>query len=124
MSLAIQYAVTTVQIANKMMGYHWLRRTLMSWFTPEIAQSRSQFKKASALLEPYLAERLERCLASDLKKPDDLMQWLIDSIPEGRTDLDLHTAVQLEAVQAATFNLSFQVRYGPEDHNLLTRDSS
>lgn len=109
MTLAIQYAMITVQIANTMMSYHPLQRPLIAWFIPEISQSRALFKKATVLLEPYLTQRLEECEAADFEKPDDLMQWLIDSVPERRADVNFHTGIQMEAVQAATFNLAFQV---------------
>jgi aspirochlorine biosynthesis cytochrome P450 monooxygenase len=109
MSLAIQYAMSTVQVADKMMSYHWLQRPFISWFLSDIPQLRSQFKKASAILKPFLTQRLEQCLDPSFEKPDDLMQWLIDTVPDRRSDIDFHTGIQMEAVQAATFNLTFQV---------------
>lgn len=122
--MAIQYAVTTVEVANTMMGYHWLQRPLMSYFNPGIPLLKSQLRNAAALLEPFLKQRLEQCVASDIEKPDDLMQWLIDSVPERKADVEFHTGIQMEAVQAGTFNLAFQVCDDLKVGNLLIKISS
>ncbi|MCJ1401073.1 hypothetical protein MMC11_004285 [Xylographa trunciseda] len=108
-NLALDYAIQTVTVASKMSSCHWLLRPIKAYMLPDIPYMKSQFTKAKKLLEPILRKRLEDALDPNFEKPNDLMQWIIDSSAEYRDDLDMHTRVQMEAVQAATFNVAFQV---------------
>ena len=107
--MTLDYAIQTATIADKLGTFHRALRPLMSLFRREIPHMHSQFQKASALLEPILRERLASSRDENLQKPDDLVQWIIDSETQHRDNLLYHTRIQMEAVQAATFNLAFQV---------------
>lgn len=80
-------------------------RPFKALFLPEIGKMSQQFKQASKLLSPVLNARL----LGDAPGTKDLMQWIIDNYPGQSNSLTLHTRLQLEAVQAATYNLAFQV---------------
>lgn len=88
-----------------MSNTHWILRPLKALFLPEIGKMSQQFEQASKLLSPVLKARL----SGDVTGTKDLMQWIIDNYPEQSSNLTLHTRLQLEAVQAATYNLAFQV---------------
>ncbi|KAK2836992.1 hypothetical protein FQN49_006518, partial [Arthroderma sp. PD_2] len=103
--LTLDYAISTVTIAAKMSNTHWSLRPLKALFLPEIGKMSRQFKQASKLLAPVLEARLQ----GGNQMPNDLMQWIIENYPDQKKDLVLHTRLQLEAVQAATYNLAFQL---------------
>ncbi|KAE8337078.1 hypothetical protein BDV24DRAFT_177948 [Aspergillus arachidicola] len=103
--LTLDYAISTVTVAGKMSNTHWALRPFKGPFLPETAEMSRQFKRASELLRPTLVARLQQRDAV----PNDLMQWIISNYPDQKDDLTLHTRLQLEAVQAATYNLAFQL---------------
>lgn len=88
-----------------MSNTHWALRPFKGPFLPETAEMSRQFKRATELLRPTLEARLQQ----RGEVPNDLMQWIINNYPDHKDDLILHTRLQLEAVQAATYNLAFQV---------------
>ncbi|EFR00285.1 hypothetical protein MGYG_03288 [Nannizzia gypsea CBS 118893] len=103
--LTLEYAISTVTIAAKMSSTHWSLRPFKAFFLPEIGKMSQQFKQASKLLFPVLEARL----GGEARESKDLMQWIIKNYPKQKNDLTLHTRLQLEAVQAATYNLAFQL---------------
>jgi hypothetical protein len=88
-----------------MSNTHWSLRPLRGLILSERREMRRQFQRATRLVEPILASRLEH----EEVGHGDLMQWIIDHYPNQKDDVVLHTQLQLEAVQAATYNLAFQV---------------
>jgi hypothetical protein len=103
--LTLNYAISTVTVAAKMSNTHWSLRPLRGLNLSERREMRRQFQQATRLVKPILASRLEH----EEVEHGDLMQWIIDHYPNQKDDVVLHTQLQLEAVQAATYNLAFQV---------------
>ncbi|GFF57344.1 radH flavin-dependent halogenase [Aspergillus udagawae] len=102
--VTLNYAISTVTVAAKMSNTHWSLRPLRGLILPEGREMRRQFQRATTLVKPILASRLEQ----EEVGHSDLMQWIIDHYPNQKDDVVLHTQLQLEAVQAATYNLAFQ----------------
>ncbi|KAF7168574.1 hypothetical protein CNMCM5623_001556 [Aspergillus felis] len=102
--LTLSYTISTVTVAAKMSNTHWSLRPLRGLILPERREMSRQFHRATTLVKPILASRLEQEV-----EHDDLMQWIIDHYPNQKDDVVLHTQLQLEAVQAATYNLAFQL---------------
>lgn len=56
----------------------WLR-PLASRLLPQVKKVQTRIKEAENLLQPIVAARQQAAKNPDYQKPDDMLQWLIDS---------------------------------------------
>lgn len=77
---------------------------LVHYFIPEIRRVMGYKKHFKTVLEPVLVTRLQQMRDGDFKRPNDVMQNIIDN-PNGKgRDLEMHALLQLDLAQAAILN--------------------
>ena len=73
----------------------WLR-PLGQYFVSDLRRIRADIARAKAMLQPIMEERLRDMDIPGYEKPDDLIQWLLDTLPVAeRHDYTAQTELQL-----------------------------
>ena len=73
-------------------------------FMPEIRRVMGYKQHFKKVLAPLLEKRLRKMQETDFKRPNDVMQNIIDN-PNGKgLDLEMHALLQLDLAQAAILN--------------------
>ena len=109
---SIQITVDTFSGAFKLWNYHWTLRPVIAWLLPEIWNIRKQNRRATELLRPILAERLNRLEEPDFKPPVDMLQFFLNNL-KGRDatyQAGLQSAINVAAIHTTSMNIT-QVIY-------------
>ncbi|ERT02313.1 cytochrome P450 [Sporothrix schenckii 1099-18] len=73
----------------------WLR-PIGQFFVSDLRRIRDDIARAKAMLQPIMEERLRDMDIPGYEKPDDLIQWLLDTLPAAeRRDFRAQTELQL-----------------------------
>ncbi len=73
----------------------WLR-PIGQFFVTDLRRIRADIARAKAMLQPIMEERLRDMDIPGYEKPDDLIQWLLDTLPAAeRHDFRAQTELQL-----------------------------
>lgn len=94
---------------------------LLHYLVPEIRRVKSYRSHFRKVIAPLLEERLRSMRDPDFKRPNDVMQNIIDN-PNGKgLDLEMHVLLHLDLAQAAILNsanslhqILLDVAYRPE----------
>jgi hypothetical protein len=101
MDTTINFAVHVFTACVKLQFIPEWARPVGQYFVSELRQIRKDIKIAKELLKPILEERLQDMeLSNGEDAPDDMIQWLIDALPEGEKG-DLTTQAELQLIIAA-----------------------
>ncbi|EXA30099.1 hypothetical protein FOVG_18479 [Fusarium oxysporum f. sp. pisi HDV247] len=104
---AVNYTID-VMTAAYFVSYvpQWLR-PIVSPFLPQINRLNKRLEEAISLLRPVITARQEASDDSNDVKPDDMLQWLIDSqSTNGEVDVQKLAEMQLSAIFAAIHTTS------------------
>jgi cytochrome P450 len=101
MDTSINFAMHVfVAVVKLQMFPEWLR-PVSRYFVKELRQIQRDIDKAGALLRPVIEERLRDLdLPCYEQPPDDLIQWLVETLPEHEKG-DYQMQAQLQLVLAA-----------------------
>jgi cytochrome P450 len=101
MDTTINFAVHVFTACVKLQFIPEWARPVGQYFVSELRQIRKDIEIAKELLKPILEERLQDMeLSNGEDAPDDMIQWLIDALPEGEKG-DLTTQAELQLIIAA-----------------------
>ncbi|KAH7198694.1 cytochrome P450 [Fusarium flagelliforme] len=101
MDTTINFAVHVFTACVKLQFIPEWARPVGQYFVSELRQIRKDISIAKELLKPILEERLQDMeLSNGEDAPDDMIQWLIDALPEGEKG-DLTTQAELQLIIAA-----------------------
>lgn len=101
MDTSINYAMHVfIAVVKLQLFPEWLR-PVGQYLVSELGQITRDIEKAENMLRPIIHERLRDLnVPSCEKPPDDLIQWLIEALPENEKT-DVHTQTQLQLMLAA-----------------------
>lgn len=94
------FAVHVFTACVKLQFFPEWARPVGQYFVSELQQIRNDIKMAKEILKPVLEERLRDQYMPGYEAPDDMIQWLIEALPEGEKD-DLTTQAELQLILAA-----------------------
>jgi hypothetical protein len=101
MDTTINFAVHVFTACVKLQFIPEWARPVGQYFVSELRQIRKDIKIAKELLEPILKERLQNMeLSNGEDAPDDMIQWLLEALPEDEKS-DLTTQAELQLIIAA-----------------------
>ncbi|KAH8661282.1 cytochrome P450 [Ilyonectria robusta] len=101
MDTSIQFAVHVFTACIKLQFFPEWARPVGQYFVSELGQIRKDIEIAKGMLKPIFEQRLrdmETPTSEDA--PDDMIQWLIDTLPEEDKG-DLQTQAELQLILAA-----------------------
>lgn len=101
MNTSINFAVHIFTACVKLQFFPGWARPVGQHLVSELRQIRKDIKTAKDLLGPILEERLRDMeLGNGEDKPDDMIQWLIDALPQEEKG-DVTTQAELQLILAA-----------------------
>lgn len=96
MQTSIKYAIDVFLSVVELQFFPTWMRSVAQHIVPHIRKTRRNVARARALLQPILEERVRDMDAPGFEAPDDLLQWVLGSLPEERrTDYQAQTELQL-----------------------------
>ncbi|KAH8810603.1 cytochrome P450 [Xylogone sp. PMI_703] len=99
-----QYPLDSMAGEQKLKKYPRWTLPLLHHFIPEVQRVMGYKKHFKKVLKPLLEERLKNMQDPDFKRPNDVLQTIIDN-PNGKgLDLEMHALLQLDLAQAAILN--------------------
>lgn len=101
METSIQFAVHVFTACIKLQFFPEWARPVGQYFVSELGQIRKDIEIAKGMLKPIFEQRLRDMETSTSEDaPDDMIQWLIDTLPEEDKG-DLQTQAELQLILAA-----------------------
>ncbi|WYZ46533.1 hypothetical protein EsH8_IX_000758 [Colletotrichum jinshuiense] len=101
MDISINFAIHVFVAVVKMQLFPEWIRPVAQYGVSELRQIRKDVDKASAMLKPIIEERLRDLeMPSYEKSPDDLIQWLLEALPEDEKT-DIRSQAHLQLILAA-----------------------
>lgn len=99
---AINYTVDLMTAVHRVAPIPTWLRPIMSPFLPQVKKLQERVKVADQFLRPIVEERRKGAENEDWQKPNDMLQWIIDSQHKfGKADAQHLARVQLEVSFAA-----------------------
>lgn len=96
MDTSINYAVHIFLALVKLQFFPAWLRPLGQYLVTDLAKLRQDTANAKNMLIPIVEERLQGMECPGYEKPDDLIQWLLDALPEGeKRDYQAQAELQL-----------------------------
>ncbi|KAL7625324.1 hypothetical protein AAE478_004540 [Parahypoxylon ruwenzoriense] len=96
MDVSINFAVTAFIAVTKLQFFPPWMRPLAQYLVSELGTIRRDLEKAQAMLAPVIDERIRDAETPGYEKPDDFVQWLLDTLPdEQKRDYYTQGKVQL-----------------------------
>lgn len=113
LKVTIDFAIDVFMSVIKLQFFPEWTRPLAQYAVPDLRKIRRDIEAAKSLLKPLLEERIRDMeLSSCYEPPNDLMQWLIEALPEAeKADVQTHAELQLILAAASihtTNNLLFE----------------
>lgn len=113
MEVTIQFAIDVFMSVIKLQLFPEWARPIAQYVVPDLRRIRRDIDTAKYLLKPLLQERIRDMeISSFHDPPNDLMQWLIEALPEEeKADVQTHAELQLILAAASihtTNNLLFE----------------
>ena len=79
LGVSVNYTLDLLEAVNAVSGiYPWFRFFLAAR-TPEVKKVRQSIDDADKVLRPVVTARREAARNIDYQKPDDMLQWIMDS---------------------------------------------
>ncbi|KAI3527672.1 cytochrome P450 [Colletotrichum filicis] len=101
MDISINFAIHVFVAVVKMQLFSEWARPIAQYGVSELRQIRKDVDKATAMLKPIIDERLRDLeMPSFEKSPDDLIQWLVEALPEDEKR-DVRSQAHLQLILAA-----------------------
>ncbi|KAJ0167756.1 Ent-kaurene oxidase [Colletotrichum tanaceti] len=101
MDISINFAIHVFVAVVKLQLFPEWARPVAQYGVSELRQIRKDVDKASVMLKPIIEERLRDLeLPSYEKSPDDLIQWLVEALPEDEKR-DIRSQTHLQLILAA-----------------------
>lgn len=101
MDISINFAIHVFVAVVKMQLFPEWARPVAQYGVSELRQIRRDVDKASVMLKPIIEERLRDLeMPSYEKSPDDLIQWLVEALPEDEKR-DVRSQAHLQLILAA-----------------------
>ncbi|UQC84486.1 cytochrome P450 [Colletotrichum lupini] len=101
MDISINFAIHVFVAVVKMQLFPEWARPIAQYGVSELRQIRKDVDKATAMLKPIIDERLRDLeMPSFEKSPDDLIQWLVEALPEDEKR-DVRSQAHLQLILAA-----------------------
>lgn len=101
MDISINFAIHVFVAVVKMQLFPEWARPIAQYGVSELRQIRKDVDKATAMLKPIIDERLRDLeMPSYEKSPDDLIQWLVEALPEDEKR-DVRSQAHLQLILAA-----------------------
>ncbi|KAK5995867.1 Cytochrome P450 monooxygenase ATR2 [Cladobotryum mycophilum] len=97
MDVSINFAIHLFMALIKLQCFPEWARPVGQYLVSDLRKMRNDIKIAKKMLQPIIEERIQdmEC-ASFQQPPNDLMQWLIESLPqEEKADIQTHAELQL-----------------------------
>lgn len=96
MDTSINFAIHVFVAVVKLQFFPAWLRPIGRFFVSDLKQIQKDIARAQDILQPQIEERLRDMEIPGYQGPDDLIQWLLDTLPEkGRTDFRAQTELQL-----------------------------
>ncbi len=101
MDTSINFAVHVFLAVVKLQFFPAWLRPIGQYLVSDLRRIRQDVSKAKAMLKPVVGERLRDMDAPGYEKPDDLIQWLLESLPEDERG-DLQVLAELQLILSAS----------------------
>ncbi|CAK7220709.1 hypothetical protein SBRCBS47491_004279 [Sporothrix bragantina] len=96
MDTSINFAIHVFMAVIKLQFIPAWLRPIGQFFVSDLRRIRQDIARAKAMLQPIMEERLRDMDIPGYEKPDDLIQWLLDTLPASeRHDFQAQTELQL-----------------------------
>lgn len=96
MDTSINFAIHVFMAVVKLQFIPAWLRPIGQFLVSDLRKIRADIARAKAMLQPIMEERLRDMDIPGYEKPDDLIQWLLDTLPENeRTDYQAQAELQL-----------------------------
>lgn len=100
MDTSINFAVHIFLALVKLQFFPAWLRPIGQYLVSDLGKLRQDTVKAREMLIPVIEERLQGMECAGYEKPDDLIQWLLDALPEGERR-DYHAQAELQMILSA-----------------------
>ncbi|OHW96647.1 cytochrome p450 [Colletotrichum incanum] len=101
MDISINFAIHVFVAVVKMQLFPEWARPIAQYGVSELRQIHKDVDRASAMLKPIIEERLRDLeMPSYENSPDDLIQWLVEALPEDEK-MDVRSQAHLQLILAA-----------------------
>lgn len=100
MDTSINFAVHIFLALVKLQFFPAWLRPLGQYLVSDLAKLRQDTTNAKNMLIPIIEERLQGMECPGYQKSDDLIQWLLDALPEGEKR-DYHAQAELQLILSA-----------------------
>lgn len=101
MDTSINFAIHVFMAGAKLQFFPEWARPFAQYFVSDLGKIRRDIKNAKDLIRPVLEERIGNLDSTSCEEaPNDMMQWLIDALPD-KEKTDVQTQAELQLVTAA-----------------------
>lgn len=131
--LSIVYTLHAFVSAIALRSFNPRLRPVVKYFLPPVRQVWKDFSEAAEILAPVIKKRLSDAKKpgwEDYEKPNDSLQWILDSVPESaKEDYAYHARSQLGLTAVAIHNTAnlaiytfYELAARPEDIEMLRQE--